>query len=222
MSKNVHPAPVPDVVPDAGWVPDGCRTQRGDQELSNKKKFVKIGPLLRKLWAKMSIQHQCQTRCRMGAGQVPDAKRRSRAFKQKKVYQNRTIIKEVMSKNVHPAPVPDGCRTGAGRVPDGCRMGAGWIIRHRCWMDIFAHNFLNNGPILINFFLFESSWSPLCTHPAPSSTQHYPAPSGTQHYPAPSTYNPACACASYLLMLVCCSRLHHPAPVRHHPAPNTI
>ena len=26
---------------------------------------------------------------------------------------------------------------------------------------IFAHNFLNNGPILINFFLFESSWSPL-------------------------------------------------------------
>ena len=88
MSKNVHPAPVPDAVPDA--VPDGCR---------------------------------------MGAGRVPDAKRRSRAFKQKKVYQNRTIIKEVMSKNVHPAPVPDvvpdGCRMGAGRVPDGCRTQRG-------------------------------------------------------------------------------------------------
>ena len=26
---------------------------------------------------------------------------------------------------------------------------------------IFAHNFLYNGLILINFFLFESSWSPL-------------------------------------------------------------
>ena len=76
-----------------------------------------------------SVRHPSGTgvgrvRCRTGAGRVPDAKRRSRAFKQKKVYQNRTIIKEVMSKNVRPAPVldavPDGCRMGTGRVPDGC------------------------------------------------------------------------------------------------------
>ena len=36
---------------------DGARPPlvRGDQELSNKKKFIKIGPLLRKLKAKMSF-----------------------------------------------------------------------------------------------------------------------------------------------------------------------
>ena len=58
----------------------------------------------------MSIQHWCRT----GAGRKEEIK----SFQTKKSYQNRTIIKEVMSKNVHPAPVPDtvsdGCWTGAG------------------------------------------------------------------------------------------------------------
>ena len=36
---------------------------------------------------------------------------------------------------------------------------ANWYVQN----DIFACNFLNNGPILIFFFLFESSWSPLST-----------------------------------------------------------
>ena len=171
-----------------------------------------------------SVRHPSDTASGTGVGRVSRSrywyymllhttigKRRSGAFKQKKVYQNRTIIKEVMSKNVHPAPVPDDPTPGAGS--SGTHQAP---VRHRCWMDIFADNFLNNGPILINFFLFESSWSPLCN----GTLVLDPAPSSTQHYPASSTYNPACA--SYLLVLVFCSRLHHPAPVWHHPAPNTI
>ena len=104
-----------------------------------------------------------------------------------------------MSKNVHPAPVPDdpsGTHPAPVRHPSGTRPAP---VRHPSGTRLF-----------------------FCLKALDLLFAMDPAPSGTQHYPAPSTYNPACACASYLLALVSCSRLHHPAPVRHHPAPNTI
>ena len=91
------------------------------------------------------------------------AKRRSRAFKQKKVYQNRTIIKEVMSKNVHPAPVPDDLtpvldRPAPIRHPSGtcpapvrhwcqtrCRMGAGRKTSHL--RGIYTNLFFQKIPV---------------------------------------------------------------------------
>ena len=111
MSKNVHPAPVPDAVP------DGCRT---------------------------------------GAGWVPDAKRRSRAFKQKNVYQNRTIIKEVMAKMSIQHRCQMQCRMGAGRVPDGCRTlqnePPSWNLHKLIFLDIFLtvilSTLVNDGDIL--------------------------------------------------------------------------
>ena len=49
--------------------------------------------------------------------------------------------------------VPDEVLDGAGR-----KKGARQREReHEQKNDIFAYKFLNNGPILINFFLFESS-----------------------------------------------------------------
>ena len=50
-------------------------------------------------------------------------------------------------------------RTSLGLVPTGA--GPNWSWSHGCGQkkNIFAYNFLNNGPILINFISFESSWS---------------------------------------------------------------
>ena len=75
------------------------------QELSNKKKFIKIGPLLRKLQANycLGLPERLGWPERSGnlperSGRLPKRSGSSRAFKQKKIHQNRTIIKEVTSK----------------------------------------------------------------------------------------------------------------------------
>ena len=56
----------------------------------------------------------------------------------------------------------ESCTSARGVLCANCYVQTGcanWYVQN----DIFACNFLNNGPILIIFFLFESSWSPLST-----------------------------------------------------------
>ena len=100
--------------------------ERGDQDLSNKKKVYQNRTIIKEVISKNVIFLLALVSCLHShywyhmVLHTTIAKRRSRAFKQKKVYQNRTIIKEVMSKNVHPAPIrvqhPSGTRLTP--VPD--------------------------------------------------------------------------------------------------------
>ena len=95
--------------------------ERGDQELSNKKKVYQNRTIIKEVSSKnvnQFAQLVCTTSLHIAralhkhswsstsARQVAQAlmklkKGRSGAFKQKKVFQNRTIIKEVTSKNVN-------------------------------------------------------------------------------------------------------------------------
>ena len=81
-----------------------------------------------------------------------------KSFQKKKVYQNWTIIKEVTSKlvigNVLVSLVVVGSKkcTFSARARARDRSHTGALVQARS-----ASNFLNNSPILINFFLFESS-----------------------------------------------------------------
>ena len=74
-----------------------------------------------------------------------------------------------------------------------------------CTRALIRHLFFHLAPIQHQFFSG--------THPAP-----YPSSSGTRHYPVLSSGGEQKS--KILLTLVSCSR--HPAPVWHHPAPNTI
>ena len=119
----------------AGRVPDGCRSRYWYYMLLHttigkrrsgafkQKKVYQNRTIIKEVMSKNVCEREQDTSASriisgwcwimLGAGWCwiqhyrAIAKRRSRAFKQKQVYQNRTIIKEVMSKNVHPAPVPD-------------------------------------------------------------------------------------------------------------------
>ena len=105
--------------------------ERGDQELSNKKKFIKIGQLLRKLQAKKSTslhiaralhEHSWSS---MSAREAPQAlmelERGDQELSNKKKF-----------------------------------IKIGPLLRKLQLVDIFASNFLNNGPILIIFFCLKA------------------------------------------------------------------
>ena len=76
--------------------------------------------------------------------------------------QVRQIQPQVLTSNFLLALVPGsgpGLDTGSGPRAGHRVRTPGWTLREQDY--IFASNFFNNGPILINFISFESSWSPL-------------------------------------------------------------
>ena len=127
-----------------GRVPDGCRT--GARRCEQDYKLMVLDSV--GCWMVLDsvgcwmVLHGCQTWCQMliGAG----------------------WCRMVPDANWF-CMVPDTVLDGARR-----KKGAGQRKREQK-NNIFAYSVLNNGPILINFFLFESSWSP----PSNGGMQYY-------------------------------------------------
>ena len=98
-----------------GWCQTGARWCKCEQDTSASMSASRI--ISGCCWIMLGAR-RCWVVLGAGWCRTTIRKRRSRDFKQKKVYQNRTLMKEVISKNVHPAPI---------RIQHRCR-----TIQHRC------------------------------------------------------------------------------------------
>ena len=113
------------IVLGAGWCRMGARWHKCEQDTSVSVSMSANRIISGCCWIMLGARW-CWIVLGAGWCRTTIRKRRSSAFKQKKVYQNRTIMKEV---NVHPAPIriQHKCRTIWH--PSGTRLAP---IRHRC------------------------------------------------------------------------------------------
>ena len=117
--------------------------ERGGQELSNKKKIIKIGPLLRKLEAKCHFAHTSLHKVPVAHSSLPHSTPRALVELHERSWSCTSAR---------------GVERGDQELSNKKKIiKIGPLLRKLQAKMSTSCNFLNNGPILINFFLFESS-----------------------------------------------------------------